>query len=91
MGAVLADYLSQQLEHLSPLEEKIIYQLAIAPDGLTLNEIQINLPETNDLSDIMTALNSLNRRCLLEKYPQNQITYFTLIPSLKKYVSLKGS
>jgi hypothetical protein len=84
VGEVLANYFSEQLERLSPLEEKIIHQLAIAPEGLNLNEIQTNLPKTNDLSDVMTALNSLNRRCLLEKYPQNQITYFTLIPSLKK-------
>jgi len=89
VGEMLAQYFTEQLQRLSVLEQQVIDPLAVATSGLTLKEIQSQLPEINDLSYVMTALNSLNRRCLLEKLTENQITRFTLIPTLKKYVTLE--
>jgi hypothetical protein len=87
VGEILASYFAEQFQRLSPLEQQVIHHLATATSGLTLKEIQHQLPQIKDISTVMTALSSLNRRCLLEKFTNQQITRFTLIPSLKKYVS----
>ena len=100
VGEILAAYFSEQLNRLSPLEEQVINQIAIAPSagnssiapqGLTLNEIANELPDLPDLSYVIIALNSLDRRCLLEKFTNNQVTKFTLIPLLKKHIFLQQS
>ena len=87
IGEMLSRYFSEQLQRLSPLEKQVIASLAASNLGLTLKEIEHNLSEINDLSYLMTALSSLNRRCLLEKRTDQKMTRFTLLPALKKYVS----
>lgn len=87
VGEIMSHYFSQQLQRLSPLEKEVIEHLA--SESLTLKEIQNSFSENKDLSYLMAALNSLNRRCLLEKLTDNDITRFTIIPSLKKYISLQ--
>jgi len=92
VGEIISSYFSEQIERLSPLEKEIIEHLALASEGLTLTEIQNHLSASHDLSHIMTALSSLNRRCLLEKLNNNdKITQFTLMPMLKKYLTLSLS
>ncbi|AFZ45602.1 fis family transcriptional regulator [Halothece sp. PCC 7418] len=90
IGEILSRYFSEQFQRLSPLEKQVMTHLAASNSGLTLKEIQHNLSDINDLSYVMTALSSLNRRCLLQKQTNQKITRFTLIPTLKKYVSSQG-
>ncbi|MFP4134995.1 MAG: NACHT domain-containing protein [Halothece sp.] len=89
VGEIMSHYFSQQLQRLSPLEKEVIEHLALTSEGLTLQDIQNNCSEKKDLSYIMAALNSLNRRCLLEKFTDKETTRFTIIPSLKKHISLQ--
>ncbi len=91
VGEIISSYFSEQIESLSPLEREIIEHLALASEGLTLTEIPNHLADIKDLSHLMTALSSLNRRCLLEKLTNDQITRFTVMPMLKKYLTLSLS
>lgn len=87
ISEIMSNYLSKQLDHLSALEREIIEQLAVVSEGLTLTEIQNTLSQVNNLSEVMTALSSLNRRYLLEKVTHGTSTRFTIIPILKQYVN----
>ena len=87
INEIMSNYLSKQLDRCSALEREIIEQLAVVSEGLTLTEIQNTLSQVNNLSEVMTALSSLNRRYLLEKVTHGTSTRFTIIPILKQYVN----
>ncbi|MFB2917910.1 NB-ARC domain-containing protein [Aerosakkonema funiforme] len=78
--------LYQQLARLSTLEQNIMN--CLATNEHPLNPIQIKLQINPSIlqSDILNALQSLDRRCLVEKVKQEFEILFTLQPVVKKYI-----
>jgi len=76
----LKDILQQQLSRLSEIEKQVISLLAKESDAVNL----ANLLENSIIpaSDLLNALQSLSRRCLIEK----QGSFYTLLPVLKQYI-----
>lgn len=59
--------LEQQFQRLSPLEQQLMYWLAINRESVTASELQVDIfPPTSEAS-ILKALKLLQRRCLIEK------------------------
>jgi WD40 repeat protein/transcriptional regulator with XRE-family HTH domain len=77
--------LDAQFERLAPLERDIMYWLAIERDPISLEELSTDLISAVSRRDMLTALKSLRRRCLIERGEQGAI--FTLQPVVMEYVS----
>ncbi len=78
----LKDSLQQQCDRLSELEKQVLSLLAKESDLINLKKLLENgkIPP----SDLLNALQSLSRRCLIEQ----QGSFYTLLPVLKQYMSL---
>jgi len=84
--------LEQHFTRLSALEKRIMYELAIHPAPLSISNLTENTSLTG--SEIIEALDSLERRCLIEKATPTLIekskvaneVLFTLQPVVMKYV-----
>jgi Cdc6-like AAA superfamily ATPase len=84
--------LEQHYTRLSALEKRIMYELAIHPAPLSISNLTKNTSLTG--SEIIEALDSLERRCLIEKATPTPIekskvaneVLFTLQPVVMKYV-----
>ncbi|HAZ45483.1 MAG TPA: ATPase [Cyanobacteria bacterium UBA11369] len=76
----LKDILEEQCDRLSEIEKQVLSLLAQESDPVNLAK----LLETGQIlsSDLLNALQSLTRRCLIEK----QETFYTLPPVLKQYI-----
>ncbi|HEY9728314.1 MAG TPA: hypothetical protein V6D50_17825, partial [Chroococcales cyanobacterium] len=82
----------QHFTRLSALEKRIMYELAIHPAPLSISNLTENTSLTG--SEIIEALDSLERRCLIEKATPTLIekskvaneVLFTLQPVVMKYV-----
>jgi WD40 repeat protein len=60
------DILCRQFDRLSPLEQQLVYWLAIEREPMTGAELRSNLVLNNDLSgEIINAIQSLSRRCII--------------------------
>jgi len=77
----LLDY---QFERLSPLERNVMYWLAIERDLVSLEELSISLPGTMPRREVLAALQSLRRRCLVERGEKGAV--FTLQEVVLEYV-----
>ena len=75
------DLLTQQFHRLSILEKQVMYWLAINREWLSLKELQSDIIDVV-MRDLLTALESLQSRCLLE----NQAGKFTQQPVVMEYV-----
>ncbi|MBD2181519.1 AAA family ATPase [Planktothrix sp. FACHB-1355] len=77
----LKDVLEQQLSRLSEIEKQFLSLLAKESDGVTLAKLLENgsIPP----SDLLNALQSLSRRCLIEQ----QGSFYTLPPVLRQYIN----
>ncbi|GET41498.1 hypothetical protein [Microseira wollei] len=76
----LKDVLKEQCDRLSEIEKQVLSLLAKESAPVNLAK----LLETGQMlsSDLLNALQSLTRRCLIEK----QETFYTLPPVLKQYI-----
>ena len=78
----LFDLLEQQFRRLSILEKKVMYWLAIHREWISLKELQADIIDSVKTRDLMTALESLQSRCLIE----SQSSSFTQQPVVMEYV-----
>lgn len=93
----IQDLLDQQFSRLSSIEKEIMHWLAINREPVEIKELQSDLLSPVLPSDLVEALESLVRRCLIDKATPTLIeksaTTFTLQPVLMEYVTnqlLKG-
>jgi NB-ARC domain len=75
----LKDVLQQQCDRLSELEKQVLSLLAKASD--TINLTQFLEHSRIPASDLVNALQSLSRRCLIEQ----QANFYTISPVLRQY------
>ena len=78
----IRNLLAQQCDRLSPLEETLIYGLALHQAPLTLQDLRAYLIDGVTTNQLLEALESLHRRSLLER---NQAR-FTLQPVVVDYL-----
>ncbi len=79
--------LEQQFERLSKKEEEILYWLAIKSDPVSLFQLKQDIFATGSLSSLLMNLESLERRCLIEKKTEGETTVFDLQPLVRKFVA----
>ncbi|MEG4320341.1 MULTISPECIES: NB-ARC domain-containing protein [unclassified Microcoleus] len=75
----LKDVLQQQCDRLSELEKQVLSLLAKASDTINLTQLLEN--SRIPASDLVNALQSLSRRCLIEQ----QANFYTISPVLRQY------
>lgn len=78
------DLLSQQFQRLSPLEQSILYWLAIEREAVSLNELHADMLPAPSNGELIEALNSLRRRCMIES---SGTARFSLQPVILEYVT----
>ncbi|MEG4072679.1 NB-ARC domain-containing protein [Microcoleus sp. Pol14C2] len=83
----LKDVLQQQFDRLSELEKQVISLLA--KESQPINRAKLLENEIIPASDLLNALQSLSRRCLIEQ----QANFYTISPVLRQYLhrNLGGS
>jgi WD40 repeat protein len=82
--------LEQQFERLLPLEQQVMYWLAIHREPITMAALQTSFVHPPELSLLIEALESLWRRSLIEKAvatTANQAPRFTQQPVIMEYVT----
>ncbi len=78
------DILQRQFERLSGVEQQLVYWLAIEREPITLSQLRANLlPDSQNHSDILNALQSLLRRCIVIRQEHS----WTLQPVTIAYVT----
>jgi hypothetical protein len=87
VGDALSKLLTQQFERLSELEKEIMYWLAIERKPVDSSQLQADLWFSVPLSELLIALESLLRRSLIEKSPEDREARFTIQPVVMKYVT----
>lgn len=83
----ISEYLDSQLSRLSPLEEQIMYWLAIIRIPVSFSTLIEYLKWQGSKSKLLEALDSLERRSLIEKDTKCSESLFTLQPVVMKYVT----
>jgi WD40 repeat protein len=81
----IADLLNEQFARLSPLEQTVLYWLAIVREPITLDELQAVLVSSSPHVQVMEAVNGLRQRSLIER-GQRQGS-FTLQSVVQEYVT----
>ena len=79
----IRDLLDRQFERLSDLEKDIMYWLAINRELVTLSELREDIVSPVPQQNLLSALDSLVRRSLVEK----STSFFTLQPVVMEYVT----
>ncbi|MEG5138783.1 MULTISPECIES: NB-ARC domain-containing protein [unclassified Microcoleus] len=79
----LKDVLQQQFSRLSELEKQVLSLLAKASDAINLTQLLEN--SRIPASDLVNALQSLSRRCLIEQ----QAKFYTISPVLRQYATIR--
>ncbi len=89
VGDVVSEILGEQFARLSALEQDIMVWLAIACQPVSLLELKQDLWMSVSLSSLLQALQSLQRRSLIEKEQsaQSSEAIFTLQPVVMKHVT----
>jgi WD40 repeat protein len=82
------DLLDQQFHRLSPLEQDLVYWLAINREAVTLTQLRTDLILPVSSMKLLEALDFLSQRSLIEKksIPEAGV-YFTLQPVVMEYVT----
>jgi WD40 repeat protein len=87
----IRDLLASQIDRLSDLEKQVMYWLAIEREPISLSEIRANFVPLVSLNDLLEALTSLERRCLIDKATPTLLeksrTLFTLQPVVMEYMT----
>ncbi len=85
----IRDLLACQIDRLSDLEQQVLYWLAIDREPVALPELRADFVPQVSLGDLLEALTSLERRCLIDKAMSAPIeksrTLFTLQPVVMEY------
>src|SRR2546423_6131946 len=81
----ISDLLDEQVARLSPLEQTILYWLAIAREPLTLQELGTLLMARLSPAQVLEAVDRLRRRSLIER--GQRLCSFTLQSVVLEYVS----
>ena len=76
----LKDVLQQQFDRLSELEKQVISLLA--KESQPINRAKLLETDIIPASDLLNALQSLSRRCLIEQ----QANFYTILPVLRQYL-----
>jgi WD40 repeat protein len=88
-GIILCDgievLLSQQFDQLSNIEQQVLYWLAIDREAVSISQLLADFIPSGFRSQILGALQSLDRQSLLEK----SSGCFTLQPVVMEYVTVK--
>jgi WD40 repeat protein len=79
----IRELLKQQFERLCDLEQEVMYWLAINREPVSLLESRENIVSPIPEAKLLEALESLGRRCLIEK----TAALFTLQPVVMEYVT----
>ncbi|MDJ0516321.1 MAG: hypothetical protein F6K22_23705 [Okeania sp. SIO2F4] len=79
--------LEQQLQRLSPLEIKVMEQIANQSQPISIGEI-IRKSELS-IQESVNLIQSLKKRLLLDRQLDNNLTVFTLNPVWKQYLQNK--
>ncbi|NET16518.1 MAG: ATPase, partial [Okeania sp. SIO1H6] len=79
--------LEQQLQHLSPVEIKVMEQIANQSQPISIGEI-IRKSELS-IQESVNVIQSLKKRLLLDRQLENNLTVFTLNPVWKQYLKNK--
>ncbi len=84
----IRDLLTQQFKRLSELEREVMYWLAINREPVSLTQLQEDIISPVARQKLLSTINSLQRRSLIEKISLtiNQNTTFTLQPVVMEYV-----
>jgi hypothetical protein len=83
----ISNILDPQFERLSELEKEIMYRLAINGKPLSRFQLREEVGLQVSESELTYALESLGRRSLIEKIPEESELIFTLQPVVMKYVN----
>ena len=78
----IQDLLNSQFRRLSDVEKWIMYWLAIEREAISLDNLQVNMIDPVQETDLLLAIGSLRRRSMIEG-----TTYFTLQPVIMEYVT----
>jgi hypothetical protein len=81
-----APLVNQWLEYISPVEQTLLKYLAKHPQGLTREEIQLQLSNQATTGNLLAALLSLKRRTLVETIKESNKERFFLQPVILKCV-----
>jgi WD40 repeat protein len=85
------DLLAHQIGRLSNLEQQVMYWLAINREPVTLSELRSDFVPQVSFANLLEALSSLERRCLLDKATPTLIEQnrncFTLQPVVMEYMT----
>lgn len=89
IGDIFANLLNEHFQRLSDLGKAVMYWLAIAQQPISLNQLKAKLSAGVSSSELLTVLESLVRRSLIEKEfsPSSAEAKFTLEPVMMKYVT----
>ncbi|MEM7552540.1 MAG: NB-ARC domain-containing protein [Cyanobacteria bacterium P01_A01_bin.84] len=85
----IRDLLSQQFHRLSSLEKEVMYWLGINREAVSVAQLRDDIISPISLSQLLEALESLLRRCLIEKSRDviYNISKFTQQPVVMEYVT----
>ena len=87
----IRDLLARQIDRLSDLEQQVMYWLAINREFVTFSELGADFVPQVSFGDLLEALTSLERRCLIDKVTPTLIEgsriYFTLQPIVREYMT----
>jgi len=81
----IADLLHEQFARLSPIEQSVLYWLAIVREPITLAKLQTVLMEPLPRTQVLEAIDSLRRRSLIE--PGQRQGSFTLQSVVLEYLT----
>ncbi len=81
----IADLLEEQVGRLSALEQTLLFWLAIVREPVSLEELLALLVGSSSRGQVLEALDSLRRRCLIE--PGHRLGSFMLHPVVLEYVT----
>ncbi|WP_155967388.1 NB-ARC domain-containing protein [Kamptonema formosum] len=84
----ICELLDSQFSRLSSLEEDIMYWLAIVRTPVSFSALLEYLKWQGSKAKVMEALESLERRLLMEKSTEDSDSLFTLQPVVMKYVTV---
>ena len=85
LGDILLGRLDQQFERLSDTEKRLMYQLGASGEAMPMTALKEDSNVSR--SELLSALESLRRRSLLERHTELGEIWFSLEPVVLKYVT----
>ncbi|MEG4984531.1 NB-ARC domain-containing protein [Microcoleus sp. BR0-C5] len=91
IGDIFGNLLNEHFQRLSDVGKAVMYWLAIEQQPISLSQLKAKLSAAVYSSELLTVLESLVRRSLIEKElsPSSAESKFTLEPVMMKYVTQK--